>query len=461
MIPITVCSKFDAINDHATQAIETEGSSRPRGRGHCPALPAWNARQLIQIVILVPRTMKTLATILARTIALVVFAFLPGTLAQTANTNDLPAVLTPYLQNPAPDGMTVCFLAQGAERVRVAWAVDAAPALTEEPVAGTAIPGTPWTIWKTRLAKLERGTVYRYQVRYRLPSGNAESPVGRFRTLDPQAKTLRFAVFNDLHNSDKTLEALLRFVKPEDYEFSLLMGDCFGDPSSANGAHEVFRTWNAYLRLLDGGNKPILFVRGNHETRGDFSSRMAHLFDLPNLDAALKPGEQQWQFTLRAGPASILAMDTGEDDDFTTPEDSYKRPKFWQAYRQREAQWLKELIPTKPGGDAAWRVFVSHIPLYNPAGWICPSCRQYWVPFLLDARIDLMLAGHDHAWRHLPKGANDSPWPVLIGGGPSLDEGTVILFSAEDTTLRARMLAAKDGRLLTEFTAEGGRTRTP
>jgi acid phosphatase type 7 len=411
--------------------------------------------------VLAQQTMKISALISARAIALAVFGVLPMIGAQAAVTNALPAVLQPYLQNPAADGMTVCFLAQGAEGVRVAWALEAQPTLTETPATSAAIPGTPWTIWKTRLAKLERGTVYQYQVRYSLPTGSAQSPVYHFRSLDPQAKTLRFAAFNDLHNNDQTLAALLRFVKAEDYEFSLLIGDCFGDPSSADGARELFRTLSAYLPLLDSGNKPIVFVRGNHETRGDFSSRLAYLFDLPNLNAALKADEQQWQFTLRAGPAFLLAMDTGEDDDFTTPADSYKRPKFWQSYRQRETQWLKEVLSTKPGDDAAWRVFVSHIPLYDPAGWICPSGRQYWVPFLLEARIDLMLAGHDHAWRHLPKGSNENPWPVLIGGGPSLDEGTVILFTAQEATLRARMLAAKDGRLLTEFNAQAERPGKP
>ena len=409
------------------------------------------------------QTMKTFATILVRSIALVILTVLPTSMAQTATTNELPAVLTPYLQNPAADGMTVCFLAQGAEGVRVAWALDAAPALTEAPAAGTAIPGTPWTIWKTRLAKLDRGTVYRYQVRYRLPSGSAVSPVARFHTLDPQSKTLRFAAFNDLHNNDQTLEALLRFVKPDDYEFSLLMGDCFGDPTAANGAHEVFRTWQAYLRWLDGGNKPIVFVRGNHETRGNFSPQLAHLFDLPNLDAAQKQDDQQWQFTLRAGPVWFLAMDTGEDEDMLAdPRCAYKRPKFWQTYRQREAEWLEKLRTTQPGNDVVWRIFASHIPLYNDNQDYSPNGRQSWEPILQHFDLDLMLVGHDHGWKLLPKKTGGQPpWPVLIGGGPALDQGTVILVSAETTGLRARVIAAKDGRLLTEFNAQAERPGKP
>ena len=398
---------------------------------------------------------KALVVFLCLTMALVIGAVPPGT-ATAAGSPGLPPVLSPYLQKPTADGMTICLLAQGAQRVRVAWAANAAAVLTEVAASGMVIPGTPWTIWKTRLAQLERGTLYQYQVRYELPQGSKASPVYHFRTLDPQAKALRFAVFNDLHNRDQTLAALLRHVQPEDYEFSLLLGDCIADPSAAKGAGEVFRTWNAYLKLLDASNKPIIMVRGNHETRQDFAGRLALLFELPNLDATQQPDARQWQFTLCAGPVQLLAMDVGEDDNATTPEKSYKRPKYWPTYRQRQAQWLPGHVVAKTAAAAPWQLFVSHIPLYNSSTWFSASARHYWEPVLKDARLDLMLSGHDHDWRQLRQGRNGNPWPVLIGGGPSLNEGTVMLVAADDSTLHARMLAARDGRLLTEFVSARG-----
>ena len=384
-------------------------------------------------------------------------------------TNSLPAVLLPYLQNPTHEGMTICFLARNAEEVRVAWAMGQT-AFPEVPASATAIDGTPWTIWKTRLTHLKPGALYAYQVHYQLAGMSNSTATFHFRTLNPRSKTLRAVAFNDLHNDDKTLEALMRHVQPDDFEFSILMGDCWTDPSPANGADKVFRTWNAYLQLLDAANKPVVFVRGNHETRGKFSGRMACLFDLPNLDASKKPDDAQWQFTLRAGPLFFLAMDTGEDDGFDTPEDSYKRPKFWQAYRQREAQWLKELLATNPGKDAAFRVFLSHIPLYNTSPHFSDPACQYWGPLLSTAGIDLMMAGHTHKWDLLPKGQSCElrsrkngveesravilPSPVLIGGGPALNQATVTLLSADEHILHARMLAAKDGRVLAEFTGK-------
>jgi hypothetical protein len=53
---------------------------------------------------------------------------------------------------------------------------------------------------------------------------------------------------------------------------------------------------------------------------------------------------------------------------------------------------------------------------------------------------------------------------VLIGGGPSAnkdaEEGTVMLVTADTTTLCVSLLAASDGRELTRFKAENRRNQT-
>ena len=389
----------------------------------------------------------------------------------------LPAVIGPYLQNPTSDGVTVCFLAQRAEQVRVAWSLEGQAAQQEVAASGVAIAQTPWTIWKARLAHLQPGAAGHYQVRYRLAGGTAASSLFSFHTLNPQSPALRCAAFNDLHNNIPTLTALMEHVKPSDFELSLLLGDCLADPSHANGGDTVFRTLLGYVRLLNAAEKPLVLVRGNHETRGNFSGQLAQLFELPLLDARLPGDDQQWQFTLRAGPVFLLALDTGEDDGFATAETSYKRPKFWQSLRQREARWLQELLATQPAGDAAWKIFASHIPLYNDNWNFSDPALRYWSPLLPAFNPDLMLAGHDHGWKLLPKGGSypikrkqgdgeetrtvTPPWPVMIGGGPSLKQGTVMLLAADAQRLHVRMLSAQDGKLLTEFNATKEKAGTP
>lgn len=378
----------------------------------------------------------------------------------------LPVALEPCLQNPTETGITVCFYARGANKVRVVWATDGVTTLKETRAQAAAIPGTPWATWKVRLNGLHPNTCYQYQVRYQ-PEGQAETTtdIHHFTTLATNG-TFRAAVFNDLHNNLKTLNALMKHVQPGDYDVVFLLGDVLADPTYSPTNDSILRTLQGYIQAMRASDKPLIMVRGNHETRGNFASRLAYLFDLPDLTATESPADQRWNFTLHTGPAWFVALDTGEDDDFSTPESSYKKPLFWQAYRQRQTPWLQDLVKHQDAGAAPWHIFLSHIPLYNNNPWISAPSKLYWEGALKDAGVDLELAGHDHGWKYLPKEKPNSftikdgnasktqsttpPWDVVIGGGPSINEGTVGLLTADDHKLQFRVLAAKDGRTLTE-----------
>lgn len=385
--------------------------------------------------------------------------------AAQATADALPAVLLPYLQNPSGDGITVCFLAQnGVTDVRVLWRRAADSGKPAQIAAkGTPIGTTPWTIWKARLAPLQAGAAYEYQVRHVQEKAETTTPAFGFQAMDPHAKTFRAAFFNDIHNHAATLEAVMKNVKPEDYEMTFLLGDMWTDPSPAKGAEQVFRSMEAYIRLLHASEKPMIFVRGNHETRGGFAKRMACLFDLPNLDPAAGEFDQQWQFTLQPGPVWFLALDGG--DDFT------KRFEIFQPLRQRQAQWIKGLLERKEGAGC-WRILLTHMPLYNDNIWNSEPCRQMWAPVLAGAGIDLELGAHDHSWKLLPKGKTCEitfnghypdqqdpqnrkqwsytlPWPVMIGGGPApqgAEEGAVMLLHADQKTLTVRLIGLQSDK---------------
>lgn len=391
-------------------------------------------------------------------------AALPLTRAMAAEapaSEPLPETLLPYLQNPGPDAMSVCFLAQKATTdVRVAWVKDGQSKLIETEATAAPVPGTPWTLWKARLTGLVPGTAYRYQVRHTLGDKEEKTPAYTFRTFDPKASELRVAIFNDIHNHLDTFEAALASVKPDDFQFTIFNGDMFNDPSAADGASVVFRLWNDYIRLLDGSQKPILFVRGNHELRGSFQGKMAHLFDLPNLVATAPEADQEWQYAFTAGPVHFVVMDTGEDDSPTTDPTSYKRPRFWEAFRRKQTAWLDKHLATSEVRDARHRVFISHIPLHDPSGDYSIVSRDEWSQRIAASKFELMLAGHDHSWKFVPekkeftiaKGplTDKAPIPVLIGGGPAMNQGTLILLTADSKGLRTKMFASVGGKLLHE-----------
>ncbi len=388
-------------------------------------------------------------------------ALSPALAAAEAKAPGLGNAIGPYLQNPAADAMTVMLLTRGEGSVTV----EADTGTVGRPTA-TRIEGTPWTVWKARIRNITEGPV-RYHTEWTPAGGDSvRSPEHVFQPFDPATPEARFVIFNDVHYHHDTLAALLDHVKPDDYDFSCLLGDIWNDPSPKDGACKVFETLDLFVRSLDGASKPLLFVRGNHEVRGGFKDRLAHLFDIPVLDPEASFDDQNWWYSHRIGPLFLIATDTGEDDGFNTAKDSYKRPDYWQSYRKRQVPWIDELAASGAANETPWTLFLSHIPLYNPARWHSDPSREFWEPGLEKLPIDLMIAGHDHSWKFVPekkpfslkqKDAEGTetektftpPWPILIGGGPKMHQGTVTKVAATADRLDVRLVHTS-GKLLHE-----------
>ena len=113
--------------------------------------------------------------------------------ATKADESPLPAMMTPYLQNPTADNMTVCVLAQqDVQDVRVLWHRDGdAEKPTVTKAKGTPIPGTPWAIWKARLTPLQAIAAYEYHIRYVRDKTEMITSTFRFHAMDRHAKTFR------------------------------------------------------------------------------------------------------------------------------------------------------------------------------------------------------------------------------------------------------------------------------
>lgn len=367
----------------------------------------------------------------------------------------------PYLQNPTPDGMSVYLVSTNASDVRVEYTDKFKQSITVNAKA-LRVPKTDKTVWKARLDKLKPGATYSYRVLSKIESkdpkdaknGNDSkddkdviSDTYTFTTPNPSAQETCAIAFNDLHNRKDTLAALMTQIKPEDYDYTLLLGDLWDDPITKDNAAKFFNTLSDYIPLLDASNKPVFFIRGNHETRGNFSRYVSYAFDLPNNKPQDEFAQQNAYYDFHFGPIWFISPDAGEDGD--------KRAELFQAYRSRQAAWLRKIFMQSPSKKAPWRIIATHIPLYNPNGWDQPDALQRWEAILNKEKIDLMIAGHDHSPYLAPKGKEFTlkdrekpitpPYPVLVGGGPG--NGTVMLIKADSRNLNVRLLDAKGKEL--------------
>ncbi|MEE1102736.1 MAG: metallophosphoesterase, partial [Alistipes sp.] len=152
-------------------------------------------------------------------------------------------------------------------------------------------------------------------------------------------------------------------------------------------------------------HKPLVYVRGNHETRGPGFSEFMNLF--PS-----KTGTPSYLF--RQGPAAFLVLDCGEDKPDSDME--YGGTAAYDAYRESMAQWLAETIESEEYKSAPVKIVLMHIPFEEKAGWWGNNeLKRLLLPLLNKADVDLMMSGHTHRYSFREKGTSGgNEFPILV-----------------------------------------------
>jgi len=94
-----------------------------------------------------------------------------------------------------------------------------------------------------------------------------------------------------------------------------------------------------------------------------------------------------------------MVLDTGEDK----PDDTnvYARLNRTVPYREAELAWLRDHVRTAPRvASAPFRVVAMHQPRW---GWLADG-PDAWIALANDAKVDLVIAGHNHKFSYTPPG---------------------------------------------------------
>ena len=158
-----------------------------------------------------------------------------------------------------------------------------------------------------------------------------------------------------------------------DYDAVILLGDSV---PNVDYEKEVAKNIAEFGGKVSGGTKPVIYVRGNHETRGDYAN------DLPT---AL--GLDVLYYTADIGPYSFIVLDSGEDKEDSHSE--YGGLTDYGSYRAEMIEWLKTAETTNDKVIAlshAWEISQVEEEL-SLAGWNEID--------RMGAR--LMISGHTHS----------------------------------------------------------------
>ena len=354
----------------------------------------------------------------------------------------------PCLQTPGANEMTVTWHTNRAGVAKVLYGKDAPDTAAVTSHYGL-IPNDS-TCHAVRLTGLEPGRTYRYKtvtrefIGYKTPyevryGDTVESDTLTFTTLDPDKTAYSFLMWNDIHDDCRRLEAMFNDVPWDGVDFTVMNGDIISDFVTERQAFRGFydASVGRFAKTL-----PMVFVRGNHETRGPMARHLSDYF--PGRD-----GKQYWSFD--HGPVHYVVLDSGEDK----PDDNkeYAGLVDFAPYREEQTAWLKADLASDAAKRAKFRVVFSHQPsAYKDLDHHgVKELRRLWDPIINAANVQLWLSGHLHEFRQrTPHEDGDNVYHAIINPNDGTTKVDVTPEALKVTVIR------KGGQVLTELRIPAG-----
>jgi len=366
--------------------------------------------------------------------------------ATTATHESLRITDGPYLQAPSETGITIAWRTNNKCVSRVEYGTGGAL----QSAAFNSHHGLRdayTTLHAVCVSGLKPGTNYQYRVisreilefkPYKVTFGEeVRSADSQFTTLDRRKPECTFVVLNDRHEKVEPLNASLGAVRWDSVDLVFLNGDMLSDSGDEKQVYTavVDPCVSAFAKTI-----PFLYVRGNHETRGNMARELLNYFPTPN-------GKFFYSFT--QGPVHFVVMDSGEDKPDSNP--AYSGLVDFDRYRDLETDWLKNEIQSKEFRKAPFRVAFIHMPLLasdstNDEKHGIEDMRKKWGPLLNRGKVDLLVSAHTHRYARIAPEKGAHVYPIVIGG-----TDTTIRAAATANGLRLTVTDA-DGRVRDEFT---------
>lgn len=336
--------------------------------------------------------------------------WLPRAFSQDAPTLDITH--GPYVQAVTESSATIVWLTNRNCVSRVEYApADAPNDVTTAIASHHGLIDANTALHKITLTGLKPGVRYTYRVvsreivvfdPYKVVYGDTvmEGPYD-VQTWNPGKDRFSFCVINDIHEKAAVLDSLLSQVPLDTMDMVFLNGDMIDHWSRES---QVFDGFLDVCVKRFATETPLVYVRGNHETRGALARGLIDYFPTPT-------GRHYYAF--RHGPVSFLVLDSGEDKSDANKE--YSGLVAFDDYMAEQTQWLREAVQEEAFRQSRYRIVFVHMPPSpNGQAYGTARIRKLWYPILNDARIDLVLSGHTHRFARIDPNESENRFPILI-----------------------------------------------
>ncbi len=241
---------------------------------------------------------------------------------------------------------------------------------------------------------------------------SVEEEVFRFRKV--QNGTVRAYHIADAHNMIKEPVECAEVFSKEigEIDFLILNGDVPEDSDNIKNFDTIYEI----ISQITKGEIPVVFSRGNHDTRGVFAENIAEYTPCENGNS---------YFTFRLGNIWGLVLDCGEDKLDTNIE--YGNMVACSFFREKQTRFLEKLAENcgvqVANEGIEHKIVFAHNPFtrrYPEPFNIEEETFAYWAKILKEKiKPEIMICGHIHKFSvDMPGCENDAlgqPCPVVVG----------------------------------------------
>jgi predicted phosphodiesterase len=272
------------------------------------------------------------------------------------------------------------------------------------------------SLHKVRIDDLKPGTKYRYAIFSKevlnwetdsriiygttIANKNYSRNSLSFKTFSIEDDSVSFLIFNDIHGRAQIMKDMCKDINYSSIDMVILNGDM---STSINSEEQLFTDFIDASVELFASRSPILFTRGNHETRGTFADNLMNYFP--------KESGNVYEI-LRVGPVAFLMLDCGEDKPDSDIE--YSGLADFDVYREEQAAWLTEAIKSESYKAAQVKIAILHMPPMVGDWHGNIHLRETLLPVLNGAGITCMFSGHTHRYSYNLPIPGKITFPVLV-----------------------------------------------
>lgn len=209
----------------------------------------------------------------------------------------------------------------------------------------------------------------------------------RIRFNDTFGDNVNILTVSDWHTHNEKAKQAVSHLG--DYGAVILLGDGVPGLMFTQETEDYILSFGSDLT---GGAMPVIFARGNHETRGRAAS-----------DLASQLGMDKFYYTTHIGNYNFIVLDSGEDKEDSHPE--YGGMVNYEEYRREMVSWLNTL----ENSEKSKTIALSH------SEEICieEDLSRCALAKLKDLNTSLLVSGH----MHTSEFKQGEYFPIFVDGG--------------------------------------------